>query len=452
MCAVENLARRSYRGYGGEHRTRWHATIRRSFERAAAFGLVVEDIPENALYGMLNDLGNVVQFRVSVDGAVLSRFFDRLMEIAVSTVEQGDQLRQTDFVAVLDAAIPRLEVAGLPVWPVHLANASYHSRQDKGGTARRAALELARRSCTDARASLEVGLATAQHDIDVGRYANAHRLLSRCERACSANLASAEQWPQVYVCYGNLYYVQGALRKALSYYQAALSYSPSEGDLYRRARSEARACHYIGKILHELGNHEEALRYLIRALKFRYLSRSEYARKSGFYHIAIGDILITAKSLGEAEYHLAEARRTFARLRENTVAHAILDAAAARLAMRLGHADEARSLLDDAVRGAHAGGYRRGMVLFEIQRFALCLQGREWGAAWRSGRTAVRTWIRFLQRGNRARAAFGAVEFAIAFLKRNIFQQTKNKTASHLLVRCPCEICRSRRATPAAAG
>ncbi|WP_367130380.1 hypothetical protein [Saccharothrix sp. HUAS TT1] len=426
-------AERTFRGYGGANRATWHDVVHRSFERSARGA--DDDSPEDVLRTMVKDLDNVSRYRIPVDGVVLSRFLDRFVELAVSAIEQGDRPGVADFPDVVQAAASVFAAAGLAGWPVHLAKASYYARVTEGDEARRRELALALRACRTALDRVEVDLATAQFAIDLTEYQSAARLLDRCLTVCSTDPTCAHRLPEVRVCLGNLHYTQGGLRTALTHYQAALT-ADVPSDSHRAMRALARAHHYSGRVLHMLGREEEALVSLVRALDHRYMTHAEHERKSGFQHIAIGEILLLGGAWDESEHHFTEARRVFARLRHNTAAHAILDAATSRLAVRRGRYDEALALLDNAVSGSRAGGYRRGAVLFELHRANLLLRRRAYGATVRSGLAAIGAWLPFLRRGNGFRAVRGAVEYAWAFLR----QVLSRRRAPVRRLSCPCPV------------
>ncbi|MFI9815916.1 tetratricopeptide repeat protein [Saccharothrix variisporea] len=422
---------RTFRGYGGANRARWDDVVRRSFERSSRGA--DDDSPEDVLRAMVKDLENVSRYRIRVEGEVLSRFLDRFADLAVSAIEQGDRPGVADFPDVVQAAAPVFAAAGLAQWPVHLAKASYYARVADGDDARRRELALAVAACRTPLDRVEVDLATAQFAIDLTEYPSAARLLERCLAVCTTDPTCAHRLPEVHACLGNLHYTQGALRTALSHYQAALA-ADVPRDSHRTLRAQARAYHYSGRVLHMLGREEEALASLVRALEHRYATHAEYERKSGFQHIAIGEILLLGGAWEESEHHFTEARRTFARLRHNTAAHAILDAATSRLEVRRGRYDEALALLDNAVRGSRAGGYRRGAVLFELHRANLLFRRRAYGATVRSVLAAIGAWLPFLRRGNGSRAVRGAVEYAWAFLRQAL---SKRQTPPRRLT-CPC--------------
>ncbi|CCH31954.1 tetratricopeptide repeat protein [Actinosynnema sp. NPDC047251] len=428
------MSPRSFRGYGGANPQRLHDAVRRSFERSARGSH--DDVPEDVLQAMVNDLDNVGRHRVVVDGPVLSRFVERLTELAISAIEQGDRTGVADFPGVLESAAALLASAGRSAWPAHVAKASYYSRVTGGDESRRAELGRAVAACRTPLDRVEVDLVRAQFAIDLTEYAAASGLLERCLGTCTADPDCRHRLPQVYVCLGNLHYVQGGLRTALGHYQAALAVD-APADSYRTARAQARAHHYGGRVLHMLGRDEEALANLVEALDYRYATHAEYERKSGFYHIAIGEILVVGGGYDQAEAHFAAARRTFSRLRHNTAAHAILDAAVSRLEIRRGRYDEALALLDNAVRGAREGGYRRGALLFELYRANLLLRRRSYVRAARSGVAAVGVWLRFLRRGNGLRAVRGAVEYAWAFVRQKAEPRRRPDRGP---LTCPCEV------------
>jgi len=422
---------RSFRGYGGANRPLLHDVVRRSVERSARGS--ADDVAENVLQAMVNDLDNVSRYDVRVDSPVLASFVDRLTELAVSAIEQGDRPGVADFPAVLQSAAPLMASVGLSAWPVHVAKASYYSRVAQGDDLRRAELRRAVDVCHTPLDRVEVDLVRAQFAIDTTDYPAAARLLEGCLDTCTTDPDCRRRLPQVHVCLGNLHYVQGALRTALGHFQAALAVDVEDSN--RTTRAQARAQHYSGRVLHMLGHDEEALQCLVKALDYRYATHAEYERKSGFYHVALGEILVVGGAYDQAEAHFALARRTFARLRHNTAAHAILDAAVSRLAIRCGRYDEALALLDNAVRGARDSGYRRGALLFELHRANLLLRRRAYGPAARSVLAAVGVWVRFLRRGNGFRAVRGAVEYAWAFARQKV--ETRRRPERGPLT-CPC--------------
>ncbi|MEU4806137.1 tetratricopeptide repeat protein [Actinosynnema sp. NPDC023587] len=423
---------RSFRGYGGANRSRLHDAVRRSFDRSARG--TDDDAPEDVLQAMVNDLDNVGRYDVRIDDPVLVRFVDRLTELAISAIEQGDRPGVADFPGVMRSAASLLASAGRSTWPAHVAKASYYARVAQGDELRRAELHQAVGACRTPLDRVEVDLVRAQFAIDTTEYPAASRLLARCLDTCTTDPDCRPRLPQVYVCLGNLHYVQGGLRTALGHYQAALAVDVP-ADSHRTTRVRARAHHYSGRIRHMLGRDEEALRDLVTALDYRYATHAEYERKSGFYHIAIGEVLVVGGAYDQAEAHFAVARRTFARLRNNTGAHAILDAAVSRLEVRRGRYDEALTLVDSAVRGAREGGYRRGALLFELHRANLLVRRRAFGAAARSVLVALGVWLRFLRRGNGLRAVRGAVEYAWAFVRQRA--ETRDRPHRRPLT-CPC--------------
>ncbi|TFI30575.1 hypothetical protein [Streptomyces sp. 4R-3d] len=434
----------SRRGYCGERPEVWSTTVLRLFGIALERVTADSDVADEGLREAVNALDNVVRYGIEVDGLLLARFLTRLAQVSVSAGEHGDRFDELDLISVIDRSLPLAAANGLPTWPLHVAKASYHSRQEhleEGRASRREALREARNACAGNRDEVEVGLMLAQHHIDLCQYREADRLLARCRRLCEDDPSCADRRAELPICYGNLRYVQGALRTALHHFQSALDAAgdPVPAPAHRAAM---RAHHYNGKILAVLGRHQEALGQLLRMGDYPCLSESERMRRAGFLHLRLGEVLTSAGSLDEAYAHLAESRRAFGRLRESGTAQAILDAAVATLHMRRGRRQDALAVLAGAVATSRRNGYRRGVVLFE-SKAALCrLRERDLPGALRSASAALAAWIRLNGVANLPRAAVGAVEYVGSALIHRVRRRAPRPVAE---VRCPCEDCRARR-------
>jgi tetratricopeptide (TPR) repeat protein len=398
-----------------------------AFEKAEGSGISERDV-----YDVINSLNNVVQFDTAVDTLTFSNFLDTLADITVSAGEHGDRFYAQEFVSLLDSAVPRLAAAGLPTWPLLVAKASYYSRENNGRESRREALQAAYDDCCSNREKLDVGLMLAQHNIDICKYLEAHRILSQCRALCTADPSCAIRLPQLNICYGNVHYVQGYLRTGLKYFQAAPSVT----------RSVVRAHHYSGKILSALGRHQEALGHLVLMQQYACVSETEELRRGGFLHLRLGEVLTAAGSLDEAHFHLAESRRVFARLRESSTAQAILDSAFASLSRRLGRFAEAHALLARAVTTARRNGYQRGVVLFQTKSALYYFGDRNWRASLRSGWAALAAWMVLSGQGNSLRAALGSAEYVTSYLRLR-FRRGRSRRVMTVPVRCPCDDCRA---------
>ncbi|MFF3332974.1 hypothetical protein ACFYWX_26050 [Streptomyces sp. NPDC002888] len=431
----------SRRGYCGEQPEVWRTTVLRSFGIALERVAADRDVADDELQEAVNALDNVVRYGIEVDGLTLSRFLTGLVQVSVSAGEHGDRFGEFDLISVIDRSLPLAVAAALPTWPLHVAKASYYSRQEEGRTARQEALRAAQQACAGNRDEVAVGLMLAQHHIDICRYREADRLLDRCRRLCEDDPACADRRPELHICYGNLYYVQGALRRALHHFQAALATAGDPVSVPDH-RAAVRAHHYSGKILSALGRHQEALVQLLRMEDYPCVSEAERMRRSGFLHLRLGEVLTAAGSLDEAYAHLSESRRILGRLRESGTAQAILDAAVATLHMRRGHQEDALAVLAGAVAASRRNGYQRGVVLFE-SKAALChLRGRDWAGTLRSGSAALGAWIRLNGVGNLPRAALGSVEYVGSALLQRV-RRGRRTPVRVGVVRCPCGNCRA---------
>ncbi|MFF2183875.1 tetratricopeptide repeat protein [Streptomyces sp. NPDC058155] len=425
-------------GYCGERPELWLATVRRSFGRALEQVEAGREVSDTQLKDAATVLDNVMRYGVEVDSLLLAHFLTRLTQVSVSAGEHGDRFDGHDLITAIDRSMPLVEAAGLATWPLHVARASYYSRQDDGRNARREALDAARLVCAGDRDTVEVGLMLAQLHIDLCEYRAARRLLAECRRLCDDPVC-ADRLPELHICYGNLYYVQGSLKAALHHFQSALATAgdPVPTTAYRAA---VRAHHYSGKILSALGRHQEALDQLIRIEGYACVSEAERNRRAGFLHLRLGEVLTAGGSLDEAHHHLCESRKIFVQLRESGTAQAILDSAVATLLMRQGWRRDALAVLAGAVRAARRDNYRRGVVLFETKAALYHFHGRDWGGLLRSGSAALGAWIRLNGAGNLVRAVVGSVEYVVSSLWQRLRRGPRTPALAGP-VRCPCGNC-----------
>ncbi|UOX93092.1 hypothetical protein MUY14_21640 [Amycolatopsis sp. FBCC-B4732] len=319
---------------------------------------------------------------VGVPDGSLATFTERLVQVVTNLGRDGEFPEDAQFLRLIEQVATVLHDNGQSTVDILLECARYSASASVGSARRVALIDRAVTEARDDDERLRALRVKALFCIDISDYGTAHLILDRCD----AMIAGSPRHPfrrQLAAARGTAYFYRDEDRAMECFRQAVTP--PSELASADDHLATAVALHFTGRIELSRGHHEKALACLVLAERIKEAVAVE-GTQVGFFHLRVGEILVSRGEREQGMSHFEEAGRIFHTVRQRSSAEAQLDAALARLARTDGDLDRAEFLLSRATESARRDNFVRGELLFLSQLVIVQLRTKPWAAA----RTVIR--------------------------------------------------------------
>jgi tetratricopeptide (TPR) repeat protein len=170
-----------------------------------------------------------------------------------------------------------------------------------------------------------------------------------------------------------------------------LEKTTAEKDDRPQERTMATVLHYLGRITEARGNLQEAMRLYVDGENYQQMCPEELSA-SAFYHLRLGELLISANRLDEAKDHISKSEKLFLQIQFSSSGTIQTALAWASIYDKEGQYGEAKGYMDKAIKAARARNFARGELYCLVKLFWLELKHRNVLAALDVFWQAMKTW------------------------------------------------------------
>jgi len=319
-------------------------------------GKNLTDIAEDA-FSLLHTLDWALSQPELVDPELLATYLTELIRLMENA---GAGL---DFRIAMDKAISFYEASGQAVVDLYLAKVEYLRLTDTESEQKEETLKMASASAQSAQDGLKISLKLMQYYIDTSQYELAIEVSEICQALISENDELRIYLPKVYDLAGITYYYHFNYITAREYLLQAVELGQSLHDTH----TTGEALHYLGRVAMDLGDAQQAMEYFISGWQ----CQPENLADSAWYHLRMGNLLVSAGLIQQARDHYQNAQALFMRIKYD---------GSALVQIELGWGDTYRADRDyaaakrhyqQALRFAKDTGFARGELLSLVKLFWL---------------------------------------------------------------------------------
>jgi tetratricopeptide (TPR) repeat protein len=400
-----------------DRRNAFERVLRDHYERlSAAQSPTQEDIAQSlhALYGALNTPELVDQQLLVNFIAVITRF--------VENAGVGYSFSKV----FMDKAIRVYRQAGFSTIDLYLEKANLLRLNQLESVEREQSLLQAKRyaeASGNAESLLKVLISCAVYYTEVSHYQEALHACQGCEQLIQRNSYLHKFKPKVLTLFGMNYTPLFNYKLAKSYLlqaKALLDVEPSsvtlsdpanmsaakdlpQSVLERNKRDEAEDTefrvstldtihHYLGRIAEGEGHLQVAMHYYVEAYYYLHMFAHEPRARLAFYHLRLGELLISASLLEQARDHLLWSQEIFDDIQFASAGRLQVSLAWASLYSKEGNYTRARDYILDAIKEARNKQFPRGELWCLVKLFWLELSHAHLYHAFVTFLQALGTW------------------------------------------------------------
>ncbi len=298
----------------------------------------------------------------------------------------------------LDKAIEVYEVEGYSLIDLYLTKAKYLRLDKLENPEREKALKTARKYAEeqqDKKELIKVLIALAEYYTEVSQYQESIQACHECENLIKENLKlSSIYYPIVLTNYAMNYFPLLKYDIAQEYLLQArrqLEITTSGKDDRPQERTIATVLHYLGRITEARGNLQDAMSFYIDGEKYQQMCPEELSA-SAFYHLRLGELLISANRQAEAKDHIRKSEELFLQIQFSSSGTIQTALAWASICDKEGKYGEAKRYTDKAIKEARARNFVRGELYCLVKLFWLELKHRKILSALYVFLQAMKTW------------------------------------------------------------
>ena len=360
------------------------ADFRRAIDRRNAFERVLRDY-----YGHMCNSQSLSQEEIAQSLHALSG--------ALNAPELVDQQLLIDFISVIirfvenagvgyafskafmDKAIHVYRQAGFSPIELYQEKAGLLRLNELESTEREQALLEAKRyaeESKDAETQLRVLLSCAVYYTEVSQYQKALKACQKSEQLIQHHRHLQRYQPRLLTFFGMNYTPLFKYQQAKS----CLLQAKALLDAYRQdegandeiwVSSMETIHHYLGRIAEGEGNVQEAMRYYVEAYRYQHLFVQEPRARCAFYHLRLGELLISASLVEQARDHLKLSQEIFDAIQYSSSGRLQVSLAWSALASKKGNYARARQYALDAREEARHKHFPRGELWCLVKLFWL---------------------------------------------------------------------------------
>lgn len=398
------------------------AGFRQTKDRRRAFEIVLRDQYENmrkaqsptedyiarslnALYGVLSQPDLISQELLIKYIAEIVRF----VENAGLGLEFGKKY--------IDKAIDIYLRTGYSPIDLYLVKANLLRLDKLEDPERETALQDARKyaqATNNKEDQIKVLVALAEYYLETSRYKKSIQVCHDCEKLIRDNSQLKKHLPEVLTRLGmnytillNLELAKANLLQALELAKANLLQAKGHlernlveqdeqgenGNEYSSERIMATTLHYLGRIAAAKGNLEEAMTYYIEGNRYQQMCPEELSA-TAFYHLRLGELLISASLLDQARDHLQISQELFDKIHYSSSGRVQVAHAWATIYSKKGDYKRAKEYIIRAIEDARKRGFSRGQLLCSVDLFWLELKHFHILHTLNAFLQAMKTWYR----------------------------------------------------------
>lgn len=330
-----------------------------------------EDIAQSlhALYGALNA-------SELVDQQLLINFISVIIRF-VENAGVGYAFSK----AFMDKAIRVYHQAGFSPIDLYQEKADLLRLNQLESAEREEALLAAKRyaeATNNAETLLRVLLSCAAYYTEVSQYQKALQACQECEQLIQRHSQLQKYQPKVLTFFGMNYTPLFKYRQAKSYLLQAKALLDTERDRQNEAEGDdiwvstmETIHHYLGRIAEGEGYIEEAMRYYIEEYRYLQMFAQEPRARIAFYHLRLGEVLISASLVEQARDHLLLSQEIFDAIQFSSSGRLQVSLAWAALYSKEGNYATARDYLLAAREKPENKHFSRGELLCLVKLFWL---------------------------------------------------------------------------------
>src|SRR6266699_3772874 len=311
---------------------------------------------------------------------------------ALNTPELVDQQLLIDFISVItrfvenagvgyafskafmDKAIHVYQLAGFSPIELYQEKADLLRLNQLESAEREQALLEAKRyaeASGNAETLLRVLLSCAAYYTEVSQYQKALQVCQECEQLIQRHSQLQKYQPKVLTFFGMNYTPLFKYRQAKALLDTERDRRhEAEGDDIRVSTMET-IHHYLGRIAEGEGYIEEAMRYYIEEYRYLQMFVQEPRARIGFYHLRLGELLISASLVEQARDHLLLSQEIFDAIQFSSSGRLQVSLAWAALYSKEGNYAGARDYLLAAREKPQNKHFSRGELLCLVKLFWL---------------------------------------------------------------------------------
>ncbi len=299
---------------------------------------------------------------------------------------------------------------------------------------------------------LRVLLSCAAYYTEVSQYQKALQACLECEQLIQRHSQLQKYKPKLLTFFGMNYTPLFKYRLAKSYLLQAKALLDTERD--RRDEAEGDDIwvstmetihHYLGRIAEGEGHVEEAMRYYIEEYWYLQMFAQEPRARIGFYHLRLGELLISASLVEQARDHLLLSQEIFDAIQFSSSGRLQVSLAWAALYSKEGNYARARDYLLAAREETRNKHFSRGELWCLVKLFWLELGHVHLYRAIATFIQALGTWRHGELRRNEGTRLFGHYLLQVLSTPFKLLQRTPHTvmgagTLNATLTNCICPL------------
>lgn len=283
--------------------------------------------------------------------------------------------------AFMDKAIHVYQQAGFSPIELYEEKASLLRLNQLESVEREQALMEAKRyaeASGDAETLLKILLSCTVYYTEVSHYQKSLQVCQECEQIIQRHSHLQKYQPRLLTFLAMNYAPLFKYRLAESCLLQAKALLDTEGERLNEAENQElwvssmdTIHHYLGRIAEAEGHVQEAMRYYVEEYRYLQLFVREPRARFAFYHLRLGELLISSSLLEEARDHLRLSQKIFDDIQFSSSGRLQVSLAWAALYSKEGNYTQAREYIRDARAESHDKRFPRGELWCLVKLFWL---------------------------------------------------------------------------------